>query len=417
MTLKKFFKTNLTVSLVITLSLIIIINNFFRFFNNNSVYEFDAWLSNWQGGFVRRGIPGEILFQIHQIFSLHLGWLVFIFVTILYFSFYLVFFNLIKKINLNKLFTFIIFSPIGFYFPVFNSKGSGQKEIFFLCLFALFCYALPKLTKVQAKYILIFIMLLVGLSHEGLIFYFTYLVIPFLLFFNFKDFKDLAFNLTPLFFIALGLLFLTYNFNGSEGHVVDICNSVKNYVSAKCEENGQIAALGFIKNVQWNVTFTETIGRDKNTFGLPLFPKYFLIYGIGFIVGFFPLIILYSKLKLIGNRISLLNLHPFLFFLIPLFITAPIYYAGFDWGRYLYTSYMCSMILVIFCICNNIFNYTYEVITKKENIFIKWLFIIIIIIYGFSWTVPLCCELNFKPGISSVFSKAISYYNANWMVK
>ncbi len=411
MTLKKFLKSNLAVSSVITLSFIIIINNFFRFFKNNSVYEFDTWLSNWQGGFVRRGIPGEFLFQIHEIFSLHLGWLVFIFVTLLYFSFYLAFFYLIKKINLNKIFIFTIFSPVGFYFPVLNSKGSGQKEIFFLCLFALFCLTLPKLTKVQAKYILAFIMLLVGLSHEGFIFYFTYLIIPFLLFFNFKNFKDLVFNLTPLFFIALGLLLLTYHFNGSEKHVISICSSVKDYVNIRCEEIGQIAALGFIKNVQWNVTFTETIGRYDNTFGLPLFPKYFLIYGIGFIVGFLPLIILFSKSKLIGNRISLLNLHPLLFFSIPLIFTAPIYYAGFDWGRYLYTSYMCSMILFIFCINNNIFDYKDNTITKKDHIFKKWLFIIIIIIYGFGWTVPICCELNFKPGISSVFSKAISYYN------
>ena len=64
MTLKNFFKTNFTISLLIILSLIIIINNFFRFFQNNSVYEFDPWLSNYQGGFVRRGMPGEFFYQI-----------------------------------------------------------------------------------------------------------------------------------------------------------------------------------------------------------------------------------------------------------------------------------------------------------------------------------------------------------------
>ena len=63
--LKKFIKNNLTLSLLLVLSLIIIINNFFRFFQNNSVFEFDPWLSNYQGGFVRRGIPGEIFYQIY----------------------------------------------------------------------------------------------------------------------------------------------------------------------------------------------------------------------------------------------------------------------------------------------------------------------------------------------------------------
>ena len=135
MTLKNFFKTNFTVSLLIILSLIIIINNFSRFFRNNSVFEFDPWFSNYQGGFVRRGLPGEFFFQIHEIFNIHPGWMIFIFVCILYFSFYLTFFHLVKKIKLDKLFTFAIFSPIAFYFPVLNSKATGHKDIIFLCFF------------------------------------------------------------------------------------------------------------------------------------------------------------------------------------------------------------------------------------------------------------------------------------------
>ena len=80
MSLQKFLKSNITISALIFLSLVIILNNCLRFFQNNSVYEFDPWLSNWQGGFVRRGIPGEFLFQIKEVFSLHLGWLTFIFI-------------------------------------------------------------------------------------------------------------------------------------------------------------------------------------------------------------------------------------------------------------------------------------------------------------------------------------------------
>ena len=148
--LKKFIKNNLTLSLLLVLSLIIIINNFFRFFQNNSVYEFDPWLSNYQGGFVRRGIPGEIFYQIYNFLHIHPGWMVFIFVSILYLLFYLNFFNLIKNLKLNKLYAFIIFSPIAFYFPILNSKASGHKEILFFFFLSLFCLMLPKINKKQA---------------------------------------------------------------------------------------------------------------------------------------------------------------------------------------------------------------------------------------------------------------------------
>ena len=72
--LKNFNKTNFNNSVTITLlliSLIIIINNFFRFFQTKTAYQFAPWLNNYQGGFVRRGLPGEIFFQIHEIFLLY----------------------------------------------------------------------------------------------------------------------------------------------------------------------------------------------------------------------------------------------------------------------------------------------------------------------------------------------------------
>ncbi len=412
--LKNFIKTNLSVSLILVLSFIIIVNNFFRFFRNNSVYEFDPWLSNYQGGFVRRGMPGEFFYQIHEIFNIHLGWIAFIFVLILYFVFYFYFFNLIKNIKLNKLLIFSILSPIAFYFPILNSKATGQKEIIFLCLLTVYCYLIPKIKKKHAIYISVFIILFTGLSHEGLLFYVTYLIIPFLFFYNFKSLKEIFFSLTPLFLATLLLLFLTYYFHGTEQHVADICDSLKSYAHSQCKNVGQIAALGFISNLDWNVAFKETIGRYKGTYGLPLFPKYFLIYGIGFVLGFMPLFILFFKTKLLKSPINSIKINPLGILFIPLIFTIPIYYAGFDWGRYLYISYISTLIIMFFCLQNNILHINQKKIIKKDNIIIKFLFIIIIIIYGFGWTVPICCELNLKPGISKVIERVVYYYNRDY---
>ena len=409
MTLKNFFKTNFTVSLLIILSLIIIINNFSRFFRNNNAYEFDPWFSNYQGGFVRRGLPGEFFFQIHEIFNIHPGWMIFIFVCILYFSFYLTFFHLVKKIKLDRFFIFAIFSPIAFYFPVLNSKATGHKEIIFLCFFSIFCFFLPKIKKLHANYLMILITLFVGLSHEGLIFYSTYLIIPFLLIFNFKNFKEILFNLIPLLSVVLMLLFLIYYFQGTDQHVTDICDSVKNYVHSECKNVGQISLLA--SNLDTGLGFANWSGRYEGTYGLPLFPKYYIIYGIGFVFGFLPLAILYGRSKLIKSPMNLLKIHPLVILFFPLLITAPVYYMAVDWGRYLYISYMGSLIIIIFCLRNNIFYIRQKDSIIKDNMFVKFLFIISIIIYGFGWTVPICCELNFKSGISKVIERVVYYYN------
>ena len=409
MTLKNFFKTNFTISLLIILSLVIIINNFSRFYRYNNAFEFDSRFSNYQGGFVRRGLPGEFFFQMYELFNMHPGWMIFIFVCILYFLFYLFFFHLVKKIKLDKFFTFAIFSPIAFYFPVLNNKATGHKEIIFLCFFSIFCFFLPKMKKLHANYLMILITLFVGLSHEGLIFYSMYLIIPFLLIFNFKSFKEILFNLTPLLSIILILFFLIYYFKGTDQHVIDICDSVKNYVNSECKNSGQIAliASSFEQALAWK----KVAGIYEGTHGVPLYPKYFIIYGTGFVLGFLPLAILYGKSKLIKFPINLLKVHPLVFLFFPLLTTAPIYYIAFDWGRYLYISYMSSLIILIFCLRNDIFYIRQKNSIIKDNIFVKFLFITSIIIYGFGWTVPICCELNFKSGISGVIERVVYYYN------
>ena len=114
--LEKFIKNNKFLFSLLAISLIAIINNFFRFFQNNTSYQFDPWFSNYQGGFVRRGLPGEIFYQIHNFFNLHPGWMIFFSVSLLYIFFYFNFISLIKNIKINKLYLFAIFSPYLFIF-------------------------------------------------------------------------------------------------------------------------------------------------------------------------------------------------------------------------------------------------------------------------------------------------------------
>ena len=77
--------------------------------------------------------------------NIHPGWMIFFFVSTLYFLFYLIFFHLIKKIKLDKFFIFAILSPIAFYFPVLNSKATGHKgNNFFMSAFNLSVFFFQK---------------------------------------------------------------------------------------------------------------------------------------------------------------------------------------------------------------------------------------------------------------------------------
>ena len=246
---------------------------------------------------------------------------------------------------------------------------------------------------------------LIGLSHDGLIFYISYLIIPFLFFYKFKNFKELFFGLLPSSIIVIFLIILIYNFKGAEQHVIDICNSISLYAHSECENIGQISTLKY--------TLADNIMQKTKLVygGLSVYPSYFKIYIIGFIIGFMPLIILYNKSKMTNSVIGI-KINPILLLFLPWFASFPIYYIAADWGRYLYISYLSSLILIIFFIQNNIFKID-QVRFAVKNFISKIIFVSLFIIYAFGWTVPVCCEKNLKFGISDTAKRIIYYYNKN----
>ena len=109
---------------------------------------------------------------------------------------------------------------------------------------------------------------------------------------------------------------------------------------------------------------------------------HFLIYLFSLIlVYFFILIKFYNSQFKIKN----LKIHKFnpVFILLILFIfTLPVYYLGSDWGRYISLSFYGSFFIFIFCVKEKLFLKDYEI--RLSKIF----FILLIIIYSFSWTFP-----------------------------
>ena len=131
--------------LLIGLTVSIIIFNFYHFTKELSLGQYSDWLINYQGGFVRRGLIGEILFQIHSILSIRLDLVIFLTVSLLYIFFYKNFLKIIKTLDFGFLNLLIIFSPLSFVWPVMEEKASGRKDILYLFFLSLIALNLKKL--------------------------------------------------------------------------------------------------------------------------------------------------------------------------------------------------------------------------------------------------------------------------------
>ena len=110
--------------------------------------------------------------------------------------------------------------------------------------------------------------------------------------------------------------------------------------------------------------------------------NHFLIYLFSIILVYFFIFIKFYNSKFKINNLNINKLNPFLLLLFLFLFTLPVYYLGSDWGRYISLSFAGSFFIFIFCVKEKLFFKNYEI--KFNKIF----FILLVIIYSFSWTFP-----------------------------
>ena len=354
--------------LIILTTLIFQVSKFYSFYTEYSAWQYVDWLINYQGGFVRRGLIGEFLFQIHKMFNIDLDILIFSFVSFLYLmvSFFLI--KTIKYLENSQLNTLIFLSPGFFLYPIMNSEVIGRKDILFLLVIAFFVFFEKRLNNRNLFIVLILLVFFLSLSHSIFLFYAPYL---FFLFFLIKSTRKTKVSFTEIiiFSISLFIIFFLIYFNqGDEFIVSKICDSVQDFVTSDCETRGQMFWLG--NDAKSHISVQEVSYRN------------FLIYLFSIILVYFFIFIKFYNSKF---KIKYLNIHKFnpVFILLILFIfTLPVYYLGSDWGRYISLSFYGSFFIFIFCVKEKLFLKDYEI--RLNKIF----FILLIIIYSFSWTFP-----------------------------
>ena len=125
-------KTNKFIDFLIIISTFVIILNFALFVMERSPVQYSDWLINYQGGFVRRGLPGEIFYQLNRFTKIPLDLIVFISICLLYIFFAINFIKLTQKIKFNLINLLVFFSPISFLYHLMEQKISGRKDIIFI---------------------------------------------------------------------------------------------------------------------------------------------------------------------------------------------------------------------------------------------------------------------------------------------
>ena len=144
------------------------------------VYAFNELFINYQAGFIRRGLLGEIFWQLYDKFSIDPKLFFSCFFLIIYLAQIFLFFSLFKRYIVSKtIFVLIILSPSLLLFHIYNPdlyflKDSIIKFVFILHAYIFYNFFVIKKDKKRylkyLKFLLIPILFAVILTHEYQVF-------------------------------------------------------------------------------------------------------------------------------------------------------------------------------------------------------------------------------------------------------
>ena len=338
----------------------------FQKYNNSVEWTISEWLINYQGGFTRRGLLGEIVFQFSKIFSITVREMIFTFQVVTYIIFYSLLYKFIRDINKSLLLVFAIFSPLFVIYPIAEVEVLARKEVFVFISFLTVANIFAQKT-IKNKHFLYFSLILVTtiLIWEGVIFYLPFFIIIPIIKNNFVLDKIFLIRIILSVLPTLIVFYFFVFFKLTANEIKIMCDSV----------NECYGAMSYMNN-----SLDSNIAEVTSKFKLIYLIRYILI----FLIGFFPFLIIIKNSKLKVNLFIIgKNCLPIFFILfLPNIL---FFYVAQDWGRWINISYTLSLLTYIYSFKNNFIITNYKSINFS---FLKNKFILILsfIIFSFGWS-------------------------------
>ena len=343
--------------------------------NDSTISE---WLINYQGGFTKRGLIGEICFQIAIHFDLSLRFVIFLFQSLIYSIFLILIYRFFRNIPTNLIIILSIFTPIFLLYPIAEIEVLARKETFvFIGLILFLNISNFNYSNNLPLYYVFFVLPIICLIWEPVVFFFPFLASVLVIRLRHNQTTTILSKITICFIPALIVaMIIATNPITPENHSI-MESSLKENFGEDCYMScGMLLSRSsiisqFVQNYE-SVIFESII-------------RYPLIILIGF--GPIFLLSLNSKLKIEVLFFKNFNnlFYPILLLLTPvLFLFA----MGGDWGRWVNISYTFTALFYFYLLQNNLIKINLRKMTKKIS-FIqnkKSLLVICFILYAFGWT-------------------------------
>ena len=320
----------LDIYILIYLLTLLIFSYFFLFIKHNVGNDstISEWLINYEGGFTKRGLIGQIAIELSRYFQTNLRWMIFLLQSFTLTLYFILLFNLLKHLHYERIIILSIFTPIFILYPVAEIEVLARKEVIVFTLFLTYLF-IPRNSNYKIFSFTIFLVLAI-LIWEPIVFFF-----PLIFLFEIIENKienidkkliKLILSFLPSFLIALLIIFDPIT---PEQHKIMVL-TLKNEFGESCYMScGRLITVSSIAQ-----QFQGQIER----YSLEVFVRYSLI----IFIGFFPLFTLFRNSKLNNKKLFLFKNfnNPINTFYLGVLPVSVLFAMGFDWGRWVNIFYV-----------------------------------------------------------------------------
>ena len=339
--------------------------------NDSTISE---WLINYEGGFTKRGLVGQIIIIITNFLEINLRQTILYSQVIIVATYFILLFKLFKNLKSNKILLLSIFTPVFILYPIAEIEVLARKEVFIFCIFLIYLNLSSKLFQNLYKIIFLSIGVLIW---EPIVFYFLFFVATDIIK---NNFQNINIKFLTNFVYYLPAIFISFYIALNPMSEVEhqlMSNYLKNNYNEIC-----YMSCALLKSKS---TIYDQFRGNFDHYSYEVFFRYSLI----ILIGFFPLFLLlrYSALKntnIIFFKSFKTLLAPLLLILSPVIV---LFAMGYDWGRWVNISYTFSIILYIYLYKTKLIKLNEKVNFHAISTFLskKNFYIIFFIIFCFGW--------------------------------
>jgi len=369
--MKKNINSFLSIYLVILFCFsVFFLNEKYIVGNDSTISE---WLINYEGGFTKRGLIGQIAIYLAYFFKINLRESILIMQILLLLSYFILLYKFFENLKIDRLMMLSIFTPIFILYPVAEIEVLARKEVFIFCIFLL-TIKIKNNNYININKILTLPIAI--LIWEPIVFFFPFFIAWDLINLKLLKFKEIFLKLFPTYLPSLLIgFYIMLNPINLDNH-----NTMSEFLK---NEFGEICYMScaLLKSKQ---TLYNHLEAQFGRYSFEVLLRYFLV----ILIGFGPLFLLlknsYLKQKEIFFFKSFKNLlFPYLILLSPIILLAALAY---DWYRWVNVGYFFSVIFYYHLFKNNLIEINNLKLNKFLNILEnKKIFIIIFVIYCFGW--------------------------------